>query len=254
MIKKIISLLWIFSCCILFVGCEEVQELTDEETKLVAECAADLLLKHDLSYEDRIAQGEQDSSELTTTEVEDDISSEENNTQATTTQEKEENTTEDLTEDVKEDSDETIVKNENDIAKIVGIKDASILYKDFKIMKQYPAKDVDGAIVNISASDGYQLLILKFGIRNITQEPIQVSLMDHEVKYDVICNDKYAANPMLTILLDDLETLDIHVNPDKEEEAVLIFQISEDLTDKLETIDLKMHYHDEDYLMHILDK
>lgn len=68
----------------------------------------------------------------------------------------------------------------------------------------------------------------------------------------VICLGNLAAQPMLTILTEDLGTYDMTVHPDKEEKAVLVFQIADDVKEKLETIELKIHYNGTDNMITIL--
>ena len=77
---------------------------------------------------------------------------------------------------------------------------------------------------------------------NVTDEPITVSLLDKEIDYRVVCNGGVAAKPMLTILLNDLVTLETTVNPSKEQEAVLVFQVAKDMESNLNSIEFKMSY------------
>ena len=58
MFKKVLWLGMLAVFCIGSCGCTQVIDLTDDETKLIAEYAADLLLSHDRGYEDRLQQGE----------------------------------------------------------------------------------------------------------------------------------------------------------------------------------------------------
>ena len=95
--------------------------------------------------------------------------------------------------------------------------------------------------------------MLQFGVANATEEPITISLLDKEIDYRLVCNDNLAAKPMLTILLNDLGTLETTVNPDKEQEAVLVFQIADDIGNNLDTIELKMNYNNIENSIMILE-
>lgn len=256
MIKKVVSLILFLGCSSILIGCTKVQDLSDEETELIAQYAADMLLKYDLNYENRMEKGNQEASEQIEEESTEKVTTESTTKKSTTEESKTEVTTEEKKTDKENDEEEKETEkpigNEKDIAKFVGIDNVSILYDSYAIMKEYPTRDKEGAVINITASEGYELLILKFKVANLTDEPVQVSMLDKKIKYDIICNQDKAAKPMLTILLDDLETLDIAVNPDREEEAVLIFQISNDIKNKLQSINLKIQYEDKENMINIL--
>ena len=86
---------------------------------------------------------------------------------------------------------------------------------------------------------------------NTTEDMIDVSLLNDDIDYRIVCNGSKAANPMLTILMNDLGTLETTVKPDEVQEAVLVFQISEDIKDALDTIELKVNYNDTDNVIKI---
>lgn len=254
--KKRILLCFAFILFFIMTGCGKVQDLTDDETRLIAEYAADLLLKYDISYEDRISEGddkirrkEEASSEIdiSTEQISDEV---ENTTEEITTEEaKTEEKGKDVSSKIDEDSfDEPVsdVKREGDIAKLVGIDGASITYKDFIITDQYPATDEDGKFIYLEASEGYQLLVVRFRVINNTDDSVDVSMMDKDVSYKIVCNGSKAANPMLTILMDDLGTLETSLDASDEQEAVLVFQISNSLKDDLSSVDLYVNYNNID--------
>ncbi|MDO5156726.1 MAG: hypothetical protein Q4D51_12250 [Eubacteriales bacterium] len=244
---------------LLLTGCNDVVDLTDEQSNLISEYAAQLLLKYDRYFDDRISDGEyqikltndEQSEELTqgvtTTEMVTEAL-----TETTTEQQTEEITTEsnDRSE-VDSQQQTTVVGQEGDIAKIAGIKGASIVYKDFLVTKQYPAIDEDGKFIYLEASRGYSLLVVRFRVKNTTDNNIDISLIDSGIDYRVVCNDKNAANPMLTILMDDLGTLETTVKPNEEQEAVLVFQIADSMKKSMDSIELKVKYNDADNVIKI---
>ena len=96
------------------------------------------------------------------------------------------------------------------------------------------------------------MLVVRFDISCTAQKAVTFSLMDKELDYRLVCNETKAAKPMLTILMNDLGTLETTVNLDENQEAVLIFQISNDMKDKLEKIDLHVGYENIDNVITIL--
>ena len=238
MSKKIKGFVVCVICCFMLTGCNDVIDLTDEQSTLIAEYAAQLLLKYDVNYEDRINEGEKDAEEL-----EEEAALIENETAVTT---ETLTTQEDTEQQSSEDSpnEEVIVGTEEDIAKILGISGMSITYKDYLMTGQYPTADEDNDFVHLEASAGYELMVLRFNVVNTTDNMEELSLIDSTVEYRIVCNGNKAANPMLTILMNDLGTLETSVKPGENQEAVLVFQISDDMKDALDTIELKVDYND----------
>lgn len=242
MMKKLLSLLILSTCVFFLAGCNNVKDLTDEETKLIAEYAADLLLKYDLNYVDRIDEGDKAVQTMTT----DETTTEQKDSPEVTTEEPEDKNVNDSTI-----AKEQPVGSESDIAKIAGVKDVSIKLKDYQIVEQYPATDEE-EFIHIEASAGYQLLVIRFKVQNTAEDVVNISLMDKQLDYHIVCNGANAAKPMLTILMNDLGTLETAVQPGEEQEAVLIFQISDDMKEQLESVELYIHYNDMDNVIEIL--
>ena len=142
--------------------------------------------------------------------------------------------------------------NESDLAKILGLEGLSITYKDYVITDHYPATDADGQFIYLDATPGYQLLVLRFDVRNITSDSIGFTMLDEVVDSRIVCNNKNAANPMLTILLNDLGTMEAVLNPDETQEGVLVFQISDEMKDKLSSMVLKVQHDDVENIINIL--
>lgn len=255
MIRKKLVLLILGFCTIFLVGCEKVVDLTDEETQLIAEYAAELLLKHDINYVDRIDEGNQKAEELSSEMTENTVNGEVTTEEATSEAFAEASTQESLsTEQDAESATEYDGKigTEQDIAIIAGVDGAKITFREYFFSDKYPVTDEQGDFISLEASEGYQLLVLQFDVENVTESVLPVSMMDKDLDYRIIVNQTKAANPMLTILMDDLGTLETNVEPGTPQEAVLIFQISEDIQDDLETIDLYVTDDEGDNVIKIL--
>lgn len=253
--KRGIFFLLLFLCTGVLTGCGEVQDLTAEETQLIAEYAADLLLKYDLNYRHRISEGEKEAMQQKEEELEMSLSTEMETTEAPATEEeigRDVSGQLDETENSAEEDGTEISTDQSDIADIVGIGGVSITYKDYLVTQQYPITDTNEEFIHLEASPGYQLLVLRFQITNESDSGVNVSLAEQAVKYRLVCNGTKAANPMLTILMDDLGNLDVTVNPGEEQEAVLVFQVADSLKDSIETIDLHVDYNNIDNMIKIL--
>lgn len=250
MLKKMLILFLLSMCTFVLAGCTKVQSLTENETQMIAEYAAGLLLKYDLNYVDRINEGEKEAREKASEEenqgnieamVTEQATEEEVTTEAP---DRNSNISDRIDSDNISSEDMTATGQESDIAQIAGINGVSITYRDYLITDHYPADDEGNAFVYLDASEGYQLLVVRFRVTGQTEEMINASLIDKELDYRIVCNGTKAANPMITILPDDLKTLDTTVNAGEEQDAVLIFQISNEMTGQLESIELYIDYND----------
>lgn len=271
MSKKIKFFSVTFLVCILLSGCMDVIDLTDEQSTLIAEYSAQLLLKYDRGYKDRIDDGEKrledyqnaqdvSSEDMNLTTQEQEVTTQEISTQEASTQVIESQPDDTETDEIQSnpndaESDTPDVEKEvgtqGDIAKIVGTHDVSITYKDYIITDQYPATDEDGNFICLEASRGHKLLVVRFRVCNNLDEQTNLSLIDQVIDYRIVCNGNKAAKPMLTILMDDLGTLETTLKPNEEQEAVLVFQISDSMTKSIDSIELKIQYNDADNIIRI---
>ena len=298
MSKKYVLLLILCISCFLLTGCGDVIDITDDETKLIAEYAAEVLLKYDVNFNDRLNEGEKIQAELEEEAEESDnnpqldqntdstedgadddqnqndtSSSDQNNSSNNNSDNNDSNNessnnessnnedkhnrhnkitdTDDDNTDVSDSVDST-AQNESDIAKILGLDGVSITYKDYIITDQYPATDADGQFIYLEASEGYQLLVVRFNISNTAGEAMNLTMLDEDIDYRIVCNGKRAANPMLTILMNDLATIETTLSSEEVQEAVLVFQISDDMVNKLQTMELKVEHNDTENIITIL--
>lgn len=240
-----------------FALCGCGTELTEEENQVIAEYAADLLLKYDADYQERLLEDDPEPAtvieETETEEIATENSSEENdaeteeNTESVSTEEAVENTTE-SGEMQNPPSDSGSIP---DIAEIVGIDGMSILYNRCMFLDRYPSLDQDGAFIYLEAEEGYKLVVVKFDVANLTSQDIKVDLLNTDIEYKLVMNQSKAAKPMLTILMDDLGTFQATVPANSEQSAVLVFQMSEGLIDKIESLDIQIGYQEEIRVLHM---
>jgi hypothetical protein len=244
--KKIRYVISFVLCCLVLTGCNEVIDLSDEQSSMIAEYAAGLLLKYDVNYEDRVDEGDNEIVELDEQTTED-LTSEEQSEEVTT------ETLSDETEQAEDEgqSTEQVVGTESDIAKIAGIQGVTITYDDYLITEQYPATDEEGEYIYLDASDGYELLVLRFQVANVTENMVDVSMIDKALDYRIVCNGSKAAKPMLTILMEDLGNLETSVKPGESQEAVLVFQVSDSMKDAIDSIELNVSCDDVDNVIKI---
>lgn len=242
--KKLVLSVIVLCTCIVTSGCTQVIDLTEDETRLVAEYAADLLLSYDRGYTDRLKEGEEEHLEEASTQED---AQSETTTEVVTEEEEATQGNESQTTEVT-----TVQGASQDIAEIAGVQGTSITYKNYEIVDQYPTGDNVNEAVQVDAPEGSRLLVVHFVVKAVSDQPVDVSLMDQSIDYKLLCNDTLAAKPMLTILTNDLTTLETTATPGQDSDAVLIFQISKDMVDQLNTMQLHVTFNSEENVITIL--
>ena len=238
--------------CGIFVttGCGQVIDLTDEENHLIAEYAAELLLKYDRNYDTRYNPDELEDTTETMTET--DATTEATTEMVTTT---EAATTEQdapadgqttqaqpvTDEAVKEDIGAT-VDSDFDIAAFVGESRISVRYAYYMVVDSYPSYDQDGMYIEVKAPEGYKLLVLKFEVENKTNEDQAVDLYNKDVNYNIVVDNSRTTKQMLTILADDLYTYDKTIQASSREETVLLYTVSDSVANKWTDLKLQVKY------------
>ena len=238
--------------CGIFVttGCGQVIDLTDEENHLIAEYAAELLLKYDRNYDTRYNPDELEDTTETMTET--DAATEATTEVVTTT---EAATTEQdapadgqttqaqpvTDEAVKEDIGAT-VDSDFDIAAFVWESRISVRYAYYMVVDSYPSYDQDGMYIEVQAPEGYKLLVLKFEVENKTNEDQAVDLYNKDVNYNIVVDNSRTTKQMLTILADDLYTYDKTIQASSREETVLLYTVSDSVANKWTDLKLQVKY------------
>lgn len=254
--KKLWCLLTISAMAFALTGCGT--DLTEQETRIIGEYAADLLLKYDVNYQERLSEDTQEDGATEATETTE--ATEATTEAATDTQDIPDTETEqnaDTTETTESSSSEddsvvpTVSGNTSDIAAIVGLEGISVQYNRCMFLDRYPSLDQDGAFIYLEAEPGYKLVVLKFDIINNTNEDKMVDLLDSGLDYRLVLNETKAAKPMLTILMDDLGTYKAVVPTDTEQSAVLVFQMSDGLVDNIQSLNLRVMYQNQENTIQI---
>ena len=231
-------------------GCGQVIDLTDEENHLIAEYAAELLLKYDRNYDTRYNPDELEDTTETMTET--DATTEATTEMVTTTEAA--TTEQDVPVDgqttqaqpvtdeaVKEDIGAT-VDSDFDIAAFVGESRISVRYAYYMVVDSYPSYDQDGMYIEVQAPEGYKLLVLKFEVENKTNEDQAVDLYNKDVNYNIVVDNSRTTKQMLTILADDLYTYDKTIQASSREEAVLLYTVSDSVANKWTDLKLQVKY------------
>lgn len=229
---------------LLFTGCSGGAELSEEDTVRVARYAADLVLKYDSNYKERLLtlEEQQDAKEKLRQAAERDAKLQElleqkNNMKAEEYSEHKDNGSSASGESVQREE-PVVMYAINDVVKTEGF---TFENNGYEIVDKYPQTVEEGESVSmeLSAATGKKLLLVKYEVMNTTETKAECNMFDKDVSAKVTVNNSVKADSMVTMLLNDFSTLKTEIEPGTPYEAVLVFEIPQEVTD-IATLELDM--------------
>ncbi len=127
-----------------------------------------------------------------------------------------------------------------DIASIIGLQGFSVDYSGHSVLDSYPdpsdpEADMLFSIEPATAKD--KLLVLYFNVTNTGEEEAECDILDLRPKFRFKTDGK-THSFLTTLLLDDLSTLEVTLQPGESKRAVLVAELSEEKTSALSGITL----------------
>lgn len=214
--KKIVVLA--IACVITMTGCMQRSVVADNQNEMVAEYMAGILLKNDKSYKKNLIPQEKVERKVT-----------EEVTASNQIPENEKNTGTNNTDAVKsiDNSKSGIVRNAS-LSEVIGTKDFDIKYTGYFLCNSYP-EDTSKSYFSVPARQGNQLLVTTFTIENKTSKEKKLELSSSKVNYQLDINIGIMYKPLLTLLENDLQYMDIKLKSGKKQNVLLIFEVSKDI-------------------------
>lgn len=234
---KIIGVLAISAC--MLTGCiDSMPDMTEEQSELIAEYAADMLLKYSPRYQYRIADEEEVASAQTEMETsqEEETTEEAAKQQENVQQETEESISVDATTGVEDGS-------EYNLADFFGMDQFAIRYTACEVTDSYPKAD-SGAGFSVTAPQGYNLLVLHFDVVNTGEETAQCDLFDQISKVRVNVNDEGYVQALSTLLTNDLTTYMDDVPVGEVLDTVVAVPVEETDLDEIQTVVMRIETQD----------
>lgn len=210
----------ILTCGLLLTGCELVPSvnLTEEQSELVAEYAAGLLMKYDASHVNGLMKITDDPIIILSPKPEI------------------ENKNEEIDEDsvaVSDSVSAAAVQVLPEVAVAMGIPDFSVTYKDYEICDIFPETETEKLFFSMQAQEGYKLLILHFELTNPSDMPMECDVVTNAPLFRLLINDSERVNMQTTILMNDLGSYKETIDAGATEDTVMVFEISDTVADNL---------------------
>lgn len=224
--KKKLLIVTILSLFI-FTGCAKAIEMTDEQSKMVAEYAAGALIRRSYSYKLKYPDynTQKPNEEPTTPEV-----PVINPTDATSPEET------------------TAAESKYKLGELLGISPIEVTYKEYKVLDEYP--DDPGAVFTFEAEEGYKFIIMEFNLHNPTGEAVTVNTAKAAPVLKADINDtRY--NNYANLMLNDITNLkDVVIEPGEDYEGILVFMEEEKAVSDIKSFTLIMKVEDKNTDIH----
>jgi hypothetical protein len=198
-------------------GCIQKFEYSEAQTSAAAEYIAGLVLKNDKQYkaslvsmEDIIAKHETEAAAIATPTP----------TQSPTTdQEKGQAADPSVT---------TVPEKDYTLTEVMNEEGFEIEYEDYIIAESYP-EDSTEAYFSITPRPDYQLMVLRFILKNTLDEDNNLNLTQAGITYQLDVNVGTIYEPPFALLENNLKLMDLTLKAGEEKPVVLIFEIKKDV-------------------------
>lgn len=214
---------------VILSGCQSKVSTTENQDNIIAEYSAGLLLKYDKNYSDKLIYNMNDVKE--TKIVADSNTGAGLEINASLIKDKEPIIDKNITEDTKtnivvsSDKESLIYKN---IAEVYNQDGFDISYSKYSMEDSYPNDELK-SYFNLQASKNNQLIIVNFNIKNISSKKRKINLLNSEINYNLTINDNKTYKPLMTLLINDLQYIDLDIQANKVETAVIVFEVPKNI-------------------------
>lgn len=222
-------------CAAMFLsGCgAEFPELTEEQSREVAEYAAGLLMKYDEHHDSRILSDAELEKELERLEA--------LFVRKAELAEMEEKLKEEKEEAKKEQNDTTVIMPEESEVKgqyvdeFFGLEGVTIRYRGYHVADSYPENGED-IYFGMQATGGNKLLVIEFVAKNETEAAVSVDMISVAPRFKVGINGESTRFALSTLLMDDLANYRGTLAAGEEVTLVIIAEIPEETAENITNI------------------
>lgn len=225
----------------LLTGCiDAMPELTAEQSDIITEYAAGVLLKYSSNYNYKIADEEEvlaamaarqedvepetETKTAAETEPETDIAQAEGEANQNTSPAETETAAEQIQ-----------FVADLDFAAELGIDDLIIRYQSFEICSAYPG---DNTGFSVDAAQGKKLLVMHFDMEGLPEEDVDCNLFDYEIKMRININDTGSTSVLSTLIPNDLGTYMDIVPAGEIVDVVAVAEIDDMTAEEIQTLTL----------------
>lgn len=216
----------------MLTGCAQLIEIDDQESDVLAEYMAGTVLRYDVNYHEALIYPEAttdttDSEDITENgeiaDSDDTIKASDINRNGTGASN---------SAGTQDSSDFSVDKQNGSAVSLASLyKDSfkgkfSIKYINHKFYNSYPD---EYKFFTLETTKDHKLLAINFNIKNTSQKARTLDLKNDKIKYQLIDKTGTVYNPMLTLLNNDIQYINLDVAAGKTRQAVVMFDVPENM-------------------------
>ena len=240
---KLISLS--LACAVTFGGCaSEIPELTPEQEQQVGEYAAFAMLKYDAEHRSRLV----DYSEV---EAADEKARAAAEAAAAAELAREIETGESSKPEGTYDANGNLIdvvdSSAGGVAETVSMEEflelasgITLTYQGYTVQGSYPEESDVSEFFAVDATPGKKFLVLWYSLYNGSGSDQHINFLSDNISMRGRINNDINVTGLVTMLDDDMSTLDINMKNDEERECVLIFELDEGAASDIDSIVIKL--------------
>ena len=198
---------------LLLGGCSSVSNLSNNEIELVAEYIAGTMLKYDKNYEEALVEVEGYKEEVKAVWESQPLSTPTLTTTPTPTPT--------ITTTTSDEVENTATANSS-MDEVIGDDKVEVKYKSNKTYTSFPK---NSKYFSVDAAEGNELIVITFELENQSTQTKVIDLINKDINYQLRIGNKTLYKPLLTLLTNDVQFLNITLEPNTTTEAVLVFEV-----------------------------
>ena len=218
---KKVFLIFISILAVSLTGCMKKYPLTEENTNVVAEYMAGLLLKYDKRYSSDLLSYQEMKETSDNAEDKEEVK---NENKDETTQGIIDSKNDAVNED--KGSNKSEIK-EYTLSEIIGENDFDIQYVGYRTADTL-SDDKTNQVFSVDSRQGYQFFVVELSFENKTDSEKLLNLIKPDVKYLLNTNNKDTYKPQSVLLENNLLFINTNIKAGEKLSAILVFEVPKD--------------------------
>ncbi len=109
-------------------------------------------------------------------------------------------------------------------SEVIGNLNYDIKYQGYELCDIYP-EETKNPYFSLYPREGNQLLVVSFRAANISEKKSRLNLNDPSIVFRMIVDEKTSSKPLLSLLENDLQYMDVTLKAGESENGLLIFEV-----------------------------
>lgn len=214
---------------IILTGCARQVDLSEEQNDIIAEYMANTVLKYEENYKEALIYPEETVPEETAdgleTDTGDNTASGPENEAAAETGEDGKDALEQV--DYTGNGENKVSVSNMNLSEEMGKGKFKISYQGYILCESYP-KDSKKDYFSIGSAKGNHLLVISFDVKNLSDKKENLNLIGSGFGYSLENGSGNTYKPKLTLLVNDIQYINIEIPGGKTQEAIIVFEIPKD--------------------------